>query len=305
MTPALNISFTLAEPADVTVTIARHLAGYEEFKWPYLAEPFPVRTLKLGKLKAGPHTVDWDGFDEKGQPIVEVQNVKPDELDRLKLKTATVEQLTRTLPVNLLQVTVAAGKERLFANFDRAVETLRPNRRVRPFSMSVVDREGNYLVPDFQAASVLRYSPDWVLLGQWPKDHSRGQGYEPIECQEAGVDSQGNVFAMNDSGVYRYGVNDGGEPTPWPEQSDYTKAQNMGHVLGMKTNDPELGKKPGFGEQFSGFAIDDQDNIYLGRPRPDPCIQVFDNNGKFLRSLTLPEGRRPAKIRWLGKESSR
>ena len=67
--------------------------------------------------------MDWDGLDENGQPIVEVQNVKPDELDRLKLKTATVEQLTRTLPVNLLQVTVAAGKERLFANFDRAVET--------------------------------------------------------------------------------------------------------------------------------------------------------------------------------------
>ena len=47
VTPALNISFTLAEPADVTVTIARHLAGYEEFKWPYLAEPFPVRTLEV------------------------------------------------------------------------------------------------------------------------------------------------------------------------------------------------------------------------------------------------------------------
>ncbi|MGB8466002.1 MAG: hypothetical protein WCE49_13710, partial [Terrimicrobiaceae bacterium] len=268
---------------------------------PYLAEPFPVRTLKLGKLEAGPHTVDWDGFDEKGQPIVEEQNTRPDELARLNLTTATPEQLTKTLPVNLLQVTVTAGKERLFANFERAVETLRPNRKVRPFSMSALDRDGNYVVPDFQAASVVRYSPEWVRLAQWPKDHSRGQGYEPIECQEAAVDSQGNVFAMNASGVYRYGVEGGGEPTPWPEQSDYTKAHNLGHVLGMKTNDPELGKKPGFADQFTGFAIDDQDNIYLGRLRPDPCIQIFDSKGKYLRSLTLPEGRRPAKIRWLGK----
>ena len=105
---------------------------------------------------------------------------------------------------------------------------------------------------------------------------------------------------MNAAGVYRYGANDQGEPTPWPEQSEYTKAQNFGHVLGMKTDNAELAKKPGFAEQFSGFAIDDQDNIYLGRPKPDPCIQVFDNRGKFLRSFTLPEGRRPAKIRWLG-----
>ncbi len=71
-------------------------------------------------------------------------------------------------------------------------------------------------------------------------------------------------------------------------------------MLGARTSDPEQGKKPGFGEQFSGFAIDDKDNIYLGRPRPEPCIQIFNNRGKFVRNLTLPEERRPAKIRWLG-----
>ena len=165
VTPALQISFTLTEPADVTVTIARHLAGYEEFKWPYLAAPFPVRTLKPGKLKAGPQTVDWDGFDENGQPIVEVQNVRPDELDRLKLKTATVEQMTRTLPVTLLHVTVAAGKERLFANFDRAVETLRPNRSFRPFLMGAVDRQGNFLVPDFWGGASCATRPTGCCSG--------------------------------------------------------------------------------------------------------------------------------------------
>ncbi len=298
--PDLNISFALAEPSEVTMTIARHLAGYDEYKWPYLAQPFPVRTLRLGKLPAGNHSVTWDGLDEKGEPIVEVQNVTPAELERLKLTTATPEELTRTLPVNLLQVAVEAGKERLFVNFERAADTLRPNRSVRPFTMAVLDRQGNYLVADFQGGSVLRYSPEWVLLDRWPRDHSRGQGYEPMECQEAGIDSKGNVFAMTGNGVYRYGANDGGEPSPWPEQSEYTKSQNFGHVLGFKTDNPELAKKPGFAERFSGFAIDNQDNIYLGRPSPEPCIQVFNNAGKFLRTLQLPEGRRPAKIRWLG-----
>ena len=155
-------SFSLAEPSEVAMTVARHLAG-------------------------GTHSVSWDRLDENGQPVVEVQNVTPAELERLKLTTATPEQLTRTLPVNLLQVAVEAAKERLFVNFERAADALRPNRRIRPFMTSVVDRQENYLVADFQGGSVLRYSPDWVLLDRWPRDHSRGQGCEPIECEEAGV----------------------------------------------------------------------------------------------------------------------
>jgi alpha-galactosidase-like protein len=301
--PELNISFVLAEPCEVTVTIARHLAGYDEYKWPYLAQPFPVRTLRMGKLPAGAHSVVWDGLDEQRQPIVEVQNVTPAELDRLKLTKATPEQLIRTLPINLLQVAVEADKERFLVNFERATDTLRQDRSIRPFTMSVADRQGNYLVADFQGGSVLRYSPDWVFLDRWPRDHSRGQGYEPIECEDAGVDSKGNVFAMTGNGVYRYGAEDGGEPTPWPEQSEYTKSQSFGHLLGYKTDNSELAKKPGYAERFSGFAVDDQDNIYLGRARPDPCIQVFNNAGKFLRTLQVPEGRRPAKIRWLGNRT--
>ncbi|HVJ57284.1 MAG TPA: hypothetical protein VM574_05565, partial [Terrimicrobiaceae bacterium] len=74
-----------------------------------MAQPFPVRTFWLGKLPAGTHSVSWDGLDENGQPVVEVQNVTPAELERLKLTTATPEQLTRTLPINLLQVAVEAG----------------------------------------------------------------------------------------------------------------------------------------------------------------------------------------------------
>ncbi len=201
--PELNISFRLAEPSDVTITIARHLAGYAEYKWPYLAKPFPVRTLKIGRLDAGTQAVTWDGLDENGQPIVELQNVTPAELERLKLTTATHDELTKTVPVNLLQVTVESGNERLIMNFERAPDAVQTNRRVRPFTSSVLDREGNYLVSDFQGGRVLRYSKDWALLDSWPKDHSRGEGYEPAECLEAGVDSQGNVFAMTNAGVYR------------------------------------------------------------------------------------------------------
>jgi NPCBM-associated, NEW3 domain of alpha-galactosidase len=288
--PKLKISFTLRQPSDVTVVVARHLAGYEQFKWPYLAEPFPVREFKLEKLEAGQHTVDWDGLDEKGQPVVEVQNVSPEELKALKLRTATPEQLTKTLPVNLLQVSVAAGKERLSANFDRAVETVQPDREIRPFRMAVLDRQGNYLVPDFEGACAWRYSPDWVPLGKWPKN-TRGQGFDPDECEDVGVDSKGNIFAVNGSGVFRYGANDGGEATPWPVQSEYTKNKSFGHLLGKRTDD----------ERFSGFAIDDQDNVYLGRRQPDPCVLVFDNDGRYLRSIPLPDGRVPRDIRWLGK----
>ena len=84
-----------------------------------------------------------------------------------------------------------AGTERAFVNFERLGDTLQTNRKVRPFTSSIVDRQGNYLVPDFQAASVLRYSPDWVLLDKFPRDHSRGQGYEPVECLEAASRQQG------------------------------------------------------------------------------------------------------------------
>lgn len=70
------------------MTVARHRGrAMDEYKWPYLALPFPVRTFRLGKLPAGTHSVSWDRLDENGQPVVEVQNVTPAELERLKLTT--------------------------------------------------------------------------------------------------------------------------------------------------------------------------------------------------------------------------
>jgi hypothetical protein len=43
VTPALKISFHLSQASPVTVKISRHLARYEQFKWPYLAKPVLVR----------------------------------------------------------------------------------------------------------------------------------------------------------------------------------------------------------------------------------------------------------------------
>ena len=55
------------------------------------------------------------------------------ELAAMNLWTsATAAQLTQRLPVNLFQISVVAGAETAFINFERAVGTLRPNRMVAP-----------------------------------------------------------------------------------------------------------------------------------------------------------------------------
>ena len=66
--------------------------------------------------------------------------------------TASLEQLTQRPPVNLFQISVESGGEKVFTNFERAVGSVRPNRMVRPFRMGVVDRDGTFLVSDFWGA---------------------------------------------------------------------------------------------------------------------------------------------------------
>ena len=181
--------------------------------------------------------------------VVEEQNTSTQERAAMNLwTTASLEQLTQRPPVNLFQISVEAGSEKVFANFERAVGTVRPNRMVRPFRMGVVDRDGTFLVSDFWGACVWRYSPDWAILAKYPKDHTVGEGFEPDECEAAGADSRGNVFAMNSSGIFRYHSN--GEPGPWPVQSNYTRYKDFGHVLGRTG--------PNSDERFRGFAIVEQ-----------------------------------------------
>ncbi len=294
VTPALKISFNVSQPSPVTVKISRHLARYEYLKWPYLAKPILVRELNQGTIGAGAQTITWDGLDQNGRTIVEEQNTSTYELAAMNLwTTATLEQLTQRPPVNLFQISVEAGSEKVFTNFERAVGTVRPNRMVRPFRMGVVDRDGSFLVSDFWGACVWRYSPDWAILGKYPKDHVVGWGFEPDECQAAGADSRGNVFAMNGSGIFRYNSN--GDPIPWPVQSNYTRYMDFGHVLGRTGSNSN--------ERFSGFAVDEQDNLYLGQTQPDRRILVFNRDGLLLRTFSLPDGRRPGSICWMGNNT--
>jgi PA14 domain/Divergent InlB B-repeat domain/Carbohydrate binding module (family 35) len=294
VTPALKISFNLSQSSPVTVKISRHLARYEQFKWPYVAKPILLRELNQGTMGAGAQTITWDGLDQNGQMVVEEQNTSTKELAAMNLwTTATLEQLTQRPPVNLFQISVEAGGEKVFTNFERAVGMVRPNRTVRPFKMGVVDRDGSFLVSDFWHGCVWRYSPDWAILGKYPRDHTRGQGFEPDECEAAGADSLGNVFAMSASGIFRF--NSSGDPAPWPVQSDYTKYKPFGHVLGRTG--------PNTDERFGGFAVDDQDNIYLGQTQPNRRILVFNRDGLKLREISLPDGRRPGSICWMGNNT--
>lgn len=294
VTPALKISFTLSQSSPVTVKISRHLARYEQFKWPYLAKPVLVRELNQGTIGPGSQTITWDGLDQNGQMVVEEQNTSTKELAAMNLWTsATAAQLTQRLPVNLFQISVVAGAETAFINFERAMGTLRPNRMVRPFKMGVVDRDVSFLVSDFWGACVWRYSSDWAILAKYPRNHAQGQGFEPDECEAAGADSLGNVFAMNYAGLFRF--DSSGDPTPWPVQSNYTRYKNFGHVLGRTA--------PSTDERFGGFTVDEQDNIYLGQTQPDRRILVFSKDGLFLRTLSLPDGRRPGPIWWMGNNT--
>ncbi len=70
---------------------------------------------------------------------------------------------------------------------------------------------------------------------------------------------------------------------------------DFGHVLGRTGGNSD--------ERFRGFAVDDQDNIYLGQTQPDRRILVFNRDGVLLRTFSLPDGRRPGSIWWMGNNT--
>ena len=301
VTPGLKISFNLAVSANVTVEIRRHLSSYGSFKWPWLQEPFLVRAFPLGQLPAGPHTLDWDGMDEKGQPVSVVRN-SASPLGNSPKPTRT-EQLVETVPVNYLQVVVKAGNEQLKANFERSVGILQPNRMSLPFRMGTLDKEGHFLIADFPAWSVYRYTPDFVqeLDRVWPKDNSY-LGGDPGECSRVHVDSQGHILIGNVLGVYRY--NPDGYGAPWTHPADYIPNFPNGIILGNKTPDVSKYSHPGFANGFAGFTVDEKDNIYLvGQTPPTSFIEVFGPDGSFLRKLPVPAGKNAGEIAWAGNNT--
>lgn len=287
---SMNIIANLTQSANVTITVSKHLAGYQEYKWPYLTSPYLVKQFNQGTAGPGTVSVGWDGLDSSGQPVTELQNYSPDELRLLGITgNPSQAQLTKTVPVNLFQMAVNANSNVMFANFERGSGTVRPDRKLRPFSMAYQDSAGNFLVPDFYGGIVRKYSPNWVVLSEWGTNHSITGGYFPEEAAFAASDPQGNVFAATRRGVYRYGANDGGAATKWPTQGEWTLLQNFGHLLGKN------------GEDYSGMTVDDQGNVYLGRMNPSPCILVFNNSGTLQRQINIPDGRKPRDICWLGQ----
>ncbi len=87
------------------------------------------------------HHVGWSGSERqngrRGAEYIDTGTCGDEPLDDGLPRTADAET-----PVNLFQISVEAGSEKVFTNFERAVGSVRPNRMVRPFRMGVVDRDG-------------------------------------------------------------------------------------------------------------------------------------------------------------------
>jgi hypothetical protein len=313
--PSVKIAFSLGAPAEVTVWIGRHLAATQQNQSEYVADPYLVRTLKLGRLAAGPHEVTWNGLGERGQRVTETQVVPP----KTSGAASKGEPLTRQTPVNLFRITVEAPPEKLSANFRRLEGMVDASRSFPAFGGAVQDGRGNLYLAERATWRGRRYASGWRLDQTYPRSAS-AQAQDPVECYDVALDSQGNLCLMAPSGVYRY--DPAGNPLPWTANEPYVNYPYAfpgvtSNVLGVRFNpkaapetdavkptgeaakmDPsELVRKPGFAYQWGGMAIDKQDNLYLGRVDPNPEIQVFDATGKYLRSIALPGDAAPYSLR--------
>jgi len=313
--PQVGITFRLNRDADIHVRVGRHLAMAKDFQGIYIAEPFAVRDWKLGRLKAGTHTLNWDGLDAQGQPVVQRVNLSAPEIRALKDPHPRPEQLTRPVPVNLFQIEVRAGSDQTFSNFERLNGTASTDRNTLEFAGAVRDKEGRAVVADFRAWRGRRLSPDGKLVQTIPSDAS-GQSSDPAETYAAAVDSHDNAYFMNVNGLYKFGP--AGNAVGWDSAEDYINnpyPSNVRNVLGLRLDPNAKGPKesgygparetaqfigkPGFAFRWGGMAIDEHDNVYLGETAPTPRIQVFAPSGKFLKMLPLPEGQ-PQLIRATG-----
>jgi len=152
----VKISFALRAKADIVVQIARHLAGDAQHQSEFIAEPFPVREFKLGKLEAGRHEVTWDGLNADGKPVTETQVLSSKELKDLKERPAP-DALTKEMPVDLFRITVTTGKDAASANFRRLAGPIDPNRSAGWFIGAVLDSRGNIIAAEgVDAAGSLR-----------------------------------------------------------------------------------------------------------------------------------------------------
>jgi hypothetical protein len=319
--PTLHISFQLSKPAHVTVEVARHLArGWKFDQWQdaYLAEPYLVRTLKLGRLEAGLHRTDWDGLNEQGKPVTETRITYPLEAAYRPKPDAPFDpqKLTEEEPVGLFRVTVRADGETAAANFRLLRGPVLASRDIPTWLAAGMPLPGGgFLASDWPNWRGRRYSAVWALEETLPHD-APGPGAAPTEAYDVAVDSRGNAYFLNAVGVYRYDRN--GLAVPFAETDEVLRALapvGLRHELGARIEaagkDPvelqtpggtkafrraELLERPGIGLRFGGIAIDGQDNLYLSRTQPDARIYVFNAQGKHLRTLKLPNPLQPDAI---------
>jgi len=309
----VKISFTLGAKRDVSVLVARHLAGDVQWQSEYIAEPFPVREFKLGKLQPGRHEIVWDGLTADGKPVTETQVLSSGELKNLKERPAP-DALTKEVPVDLFRITVAAGKETAWANFRRLAGPIDPNRSAGWFIGAVLDSRGNIVAAERPSWRGRRFSPAWRLEQTYPA-MSHGHSSDPVECYDAAVDSKDNVYMIAANGIYKYSTD--GSPAAWEDGADYLKfpypisTKNLlgvrldpnakerkrytfgpgGGGAGSKEYGPEDVKNPGFAFRWGPMAIDSKDFIYFAELDPQREIHVFEPSGKYVRSFPIPEGR--------------
>ena len=315
ISPQIAIHFTLAKAAAATVRIERHQDEMLEWNGPYLVDTYPVRTLDLGKLAAGPQTVTWDGLGADGKEVTHTRSVHASVINREKRDDPAA--FVEAVRADLFKIVVESGKEQLHVNYRRRSGTVDTNLRIYPFQGCAVDPAGNLVFP--AESRGFRFSPVWA---QVMVHIGASQSADPVNAFDCAVDSRGDAYLINHAGVYRFSKE--GPPANWKADQDYANypyPSDFKTVLGVRLNAEaptekkqyvfgpggnghykywvtnEMLGKPGFSLTWAGLAIDKADNVFVASADPIG-IQVFDNAGNHLRTLKLPDGVVPGKMRF-------
>ena len=287
----VKISFTLGAKRDVSVLVARHLAGDVQWQSEYIAEPFPVREFKLGKLQPGRHEIVWDGLTADGKPVTETQVLSSGELKNLKERPAP-DALMKEVPVDLFRITVTAGKETASVNFRRLAGPIDPNRSAGWFIGAVLDSRGNIVAAERPSWRGRRFSLAWRLEQTYPA-MSHGHSSDPVECYDAAVDSKDNVYMITANGIYKYSTD--GSPAAWEDGADYLKFPypiSTKNLLGVRL-DPNAKERKRY-TYGPGRRRGRQQGIRPGR-RQEPRLRLpLGPDGDRFEGFHLFRGARPA-----------
>ncbi|MEI6519367.1 MAG: hypothetical protein WCO98_04925 [bacterium] len=318
MGDSVVINYSLSAPAAVAIGIYSNLPYGIGARW-YAHPSTKVAEFVVPAGKAGDQ--------EYTCKLGDIQ--KPDAAlpgAELKVKKPVDKKIPGDLPGQyVVEVKAEKSLAHVTLNLQPAGTIAEQSRLIPYFHGTVRDSHGNYLVSDRMAWRGRRYSPTWVLEETYPKG-SLGQASDPAECYDGAVDSKDNFYVMTRNGAYKFGPD--GNPAVWTDNADYLKCpypSTYKNLLGVRMDMSVKGKKhyvfgpggggagskdydaeemvkqPGFAANWGGVAIDNKDNIYLGRTEPTPEIQVFDSTGKYLRTLPVPKRVRPEFLRF-GKD---